>query len=80
MSLTAMTHEDHGTHICYTDAEVKACESVGWKKDPALSRSLSGEPMVEKSLVDKYVEKFGVKPHHRMSAETIQAKLDEKPS
>lgn len=77
MSLTAMTHEDHGTHICYTDADVKACEKVGWAKDPALSRQLAGEPMVDKSLVEKYTEKFGVKPHHRMSAETIKAKLEE---
>ena len=80
MSLIAMTHEDHGTHLCYSDAEVKQCEALGWKKDAALSRELSGQQPVEKSLVEQYVAKFGEKPHHRMSAETIKSKLEEKPS
>lgn len=77
MSLTAMTHEDHGTHICYTDADVKACEKVGWVKDPALSRQLAGEVPVDKSLIEQYEAKFGSKPHHRMAEATIKAKLAE---
>ena len=77
MSLIAMTHEDHGTHLCYSDAEVKQCELLGWKRDASLSRELSGQKPVEKSLVERYVAKFGEKPHHRMLEETIKSKLDE---
>lgn len=29
--LIYMTHEKHGVHIAYTDAEIKICESNGWK-------------------------------------------------
>lgn len=27
-----MKHNDHGYHICYTQAEVKVCEKAGWKR------------------------------------------------
>ena len=76
MSLTALRHDDHGVHIAYSDAEVKACIELGWSKDLALSRELSGSAPVDKSLVDKYKEKFGKPPHHRMTEKSIQDALD----
>ena len=77
MSLIAMVHEDHGTHIVYSDQERKICEENGWKSDPALSRILAGEAveLVEKSLVDKYKDKFGKPPHHLMKKANIEKAL-----
>ena len=79
--LTAMVHPDHGTHIVYTYAEQKACEEVGWKSDPALSRKLAGAeqpaPPADKTPAERYEVKFGKPPHHLMKSETILKELAE---
>ena len=75
--LFAMTHPDHGVHVVYSFDEQKQCEERGWKHDRELSKSLSGEAPIEKSLIDKYKDKFGKAPHHLMKADTIQKALDE---
>ena len=77
MSLIAMQHEDHGTHVVYSDQERKNAEALGWKANPALSRVLAGDAPVDKSLVDKYKDKFGKAPHHLMKSDSIEKALSE---
>ena len=75
--IIALRHEMHGTHIAYSDAEAKSAEENGWKRDPDLSRVLAGQPMIDKSVVDQYKEKFGKAPHHLMKQENIEKALRE---
>ena len=75
--IIALTHEMHGTHIAYSDAEAKQAESYGWVRDGALSKALAGNRTVDKSLIERYTEKFGKPPHHKMLAETIEKALTE---
>ncbi len=74
--IIALQHEAHGTHIAYSETEAIECEKTGWKRDPDLSRQLMGEPAIDKSMADKYREKFGKAPHHLMKKETIEKALN----
>ncbi|MDO8682401.1 MAG: hypothetical protein Q7N50_02835 [Armatimonadota bacterium] len=40
--IIALKSEEHGTHICYSDAEAKELEKAGWKRDLPLSDTLAG--------------------------------------
>ncbi len=75
--IIALRHEEHGVHIVYSENEVKDCLANGWVRDNVLSSELSGDRPIDKSLADKYMEKFGKPPHHKMKAETIEAALAE---
>ena len=75
--IIAMRHEMHGVHIAYSDQEAKQAAENGWVRDSALSVELAGLAPVDKSLIDKYKEKFGKPPHHRMLKESIEAALKE---
>ena len=79
-------HDDHGRHIAYSPQEAESNIKNGWKtvtKDEFydVPRETIKEEPEEKglrdTLVELHIEKFGEKPHHRMSESSIQAKLDE---
>ncbi len=83
-----LTHPGHGTHIAYTSQEVADCLANGWKirEEPkpvpppvveppkAVSVPIPERP---KTWVEKYIEKFGREPHHRMLADTIKRAVEE---
>ena len=75
--IIAMRHEMHGIHIAYSDAEAKLAADNGWVADRELSKELAGQTPVDKSLADRYFEKFGKKPHHLAKAESIEKALRE---
>lgn len=75
-------HPNHGRHKAISSQEAQANEENGWetvteeefyagivkKEKPVFNRD---------DLAELFELKFGKKPHHKMTAETIQAKLDE---
>jgi len=83
-------HPNHGRHIAYNQLEEKGNIENGWAtvtKEEFYSGILSKPKPKEENkeeyklshdeLVELYVLKFGKKPHHKLSAENIQKKLDE---
>ena len=75
--IIAMKHEMHGVHIAYSDAEAKLAADNGWVRDDILSKELAGLTPVDKTLIDKYKDKFGKPPHHLMKAAGIEKALRE---
>ena len=86
-----LVHPGHGTHIAYTSQEVADCLANGWKlrDEPKSIPTLDPVPVIEapkptpiperqKTWVEKYIEKFGKEPHHRMLPATIRAAVEEK--
>ena len=70
--MTRMVHPDHGV----TDAvgsEIEWNIKHGWKVEEAAPVA----KVAQKSLAERYAEKFGKPPHHRMRQETIEAALNE---
>ena len=59
-------------------ANEKAEENTELKKELDEVKAMLAKLMPEKSLEERYIEKFGKKPHHRMKPETIKAELDAK--
>lgn len=47
-----MKHPDNGYHICYTQAEVLACEKTGWKKCDYEKEHKAARAAKEKALKD----------------------------
>lgn len=45
--LIALRHEQHGTHLAYSEAEAVECEKNGWKRDPEWSEVMKGARPVE---------------------------------
>ena len=78
-------HPDHGRHFAASQQEADDNEKNGWrtvKREEFYGEAENNTPKgevteSEDDLVAQYVEKFGVKPHHKMKPETIRAKLDE---
>jgi len=81
-------HHEHGKHIAYGTVEADANIENGWKtvteeqfncgqlKEKAKKESETPE-FSRDDLVELHVLKFGKKPHHKLSAAKIKAKLDE---
>lgn len=78
-----LEHPQHGTHIAYSDIEVAACEKNGWKRreiltarKPAPAEAVEiAAPDGREVLVEAYRQKFGKKPHHKLSVESLKAAL-----
>lgn len=85
-----MFHEKHGHKIAYSTNEKERDEKVGWKNvteeqfyDRGSKKAKSQEPESPEAQVDpvrldliaKYEAKFGKKPHHKSSNETIEKQL-----
>lgn len=73
--LILMVHPKHGARHVYSITEQEAHEALGWKVDaPALL-----QPKKEQELTptERYAEKFGKPPHHRMLPESILKALEE---
>ena len=81
--MIAMTNENHGVHLAYSEDEARRAQEHGWKRDMVLTKQLAqpqpavDEPPAGPDLIAQYVEKFGKPPHHRMTTKTIEAALAE---
>lgn len=83
-----LQHPKHGTKVACSDEEAKEDEKVGWTRysvnTPIVAVVLSTavhaveqpETWGERAaLVEKYKERFGKKPHHKKSIETLRSEL-----
>lgn len=79
-------HPNHGRHFATNDAEERENIKNGWKtvteeefygkkEDP--EQESEDFELSRDDLAELYELKFNKKPHHKMTAETIKAKLDE---
>ena len=77
-----MVHPRHGSMHVYDEQQARINESSGWKRAdetaPVASTmdTVLDTGSVEKSLKERYAEKFGKPPHHRMTDETIRKALN----
>ena len=84
-----LIHKRHGKKIAHQDKEAEADKKNGWtevsedefygrnKAVPETTKAASDEDDAERAALAKaYEEKYGKKPHHRMSAETLRAALE----
>ena len=81
MPVTYMSHPQHGKLTC-TVAEVEANKKNGWSVMNSTEVEKPPKPIlpsieIEMSLADRYEQKFGKRPHHRMMDKTIEQKLME---
>lgn len=75
-----MTHPQHGTTIVYVAAEVESNKLNGWivQEEKELAVKIEVAPEIasqELSLNERYFEKFGKYPHHRLSEKNIEIAL-----
>jgi len=61
--------------ISILEGQIKALSDKISREDPV--EDIKIEDILEESLVDQYIAKFGKKPHHLMKEDTIRAKLNE---
>ena len=84
--MIVLTHPVHGIKHAYLEAEAEADEKNGWiRQAEPMQMSPSGtvdDPVIDEAelrteltLEQRYTEKFGKPPHHRMKPETIEAAL-----
>lgn len=79
-----LRHEQHGSKVACSEAEAVFDESKGWKRvqvaallKAAPTPSVAVEPSGERNaLIEQYVARFGKKPHHKKSDETIRKELN----
>lgn len=85
MSVIYMRHDIHGTKVACSEPEAVADEAKGWKRYEiaALLKPTVNALAVQAKTVDelaelrkKYAAKFGAKPHHKKSAETLKRELE----
>ena len=83
MSVIYMRHDVHGTKVACSDDEAKADEKNGWKRyevgtlltpEKVEAQNVASLPDVD-LLRARYQEKFGRKPHHKLSVESLQREL-----
>jgi hypothetical protein len=82
-----MSHPQHGQMHVYSESDAVANEKHGWVRDipkqeiPAVEKpsevNINTDFEDGHTLFERYENKFGKKPHHRMSQSTIEAKLKE---
>lgn len=84
MAVIYLQHERHGTKVACSELEAKADEEKGWKRygvavvsaAPPVAEPEKVETWGERSaLVEQYKDRFGKKPHHKKSVETLRAEL-----
>ena len=91
MAVIYLRHAVHGTKVACSDGEAAADCANGWQRysldepvEPVVEKGFPVDtplnafvPIVTdlEELRARYLEKFGVKPHHRKTAETLAAEL-----
>ena len=83
-----LKHAIHGRKVAVSEAEAAYDEKNGWERyevgalmQPApapVNAMLSAEPVSDDiaALREKYAAKFGQKPHHKKTAETLRRELE----
>lgn len=86
MPITYMRHIKHGVIPCSSTLEVEWNKKNGWEVDYSYGKPKPDEPKLiqtqeevkaERTPAQRYEDKFGHPPHHRMKLETIEQKLKE---
>lgn len=85
-----MTHPQHGAMHVYAEAHAVENEKNGWVRATEEKNSCNAayvqveqtqqtqiEGVSSQSPIDKYIEKYGQRPHHRMKPETIERMVAE---
>lgn len=80
-----LKHPKHGTKVAVSDDEAKADEKVGWVRfqvgtlltpeTPALDADKISAPQELDVVREMWAEKFGKKPHHKKSIDTLKSEL-----
>ncbi len=73
------THTDHGKHMSLSPQEAKTNEENGWttvSKETFYNIEPIKNNEEKDNLIKAYTEKFGKKPHHKMTEKTIQERLN----
>lgn len=85
MSVIYLRHEIHGTKVACSEPEAKADEAKGWERyeiaallKPTVNALVDPVAAVDElgELREKYTAKFGAKPHHKKSVETLKRELE----
>lgn len=78
-----LKHELHGTKVACSEAEAVYDESKGWKRYelPSLLRPApDAAPVIAMPDIEmlraQYAAKFGAKPHHKKSVDTLRRELE----
>ena len=82
MAVIYMKHPKHGTKVAIQEEEAKYDEKNGWERVKTVLASPSPvvvaaavEPDNREKLEADYRARFGRKPHHKKSNETLKAEL-----
>lgn len=79
MAVIYLKHSKHGTKVACSEAEAKADEEKGWERYQLAALLIPGfstpETHSREALAKEYFERFGKKPHHKKSVETLKAEL-----
>lgn len=74
-------HPRHGKHIAYNNLEANSNIDNGWEtvseEEFYGAKKKDDLGLSDSDLSELYEMKFGKKPHHKMTAESIKAKLEE---
>lgn len=83
MAIIYMRHHVHGNKVAICENEAVADEKNGWVRYNlgTLLTPIEAAPVVEyvenvQELRDLWEQKFGKKPHHKKSIETIRKELE----
>lgn len=82
-----LKHDTHGTKVACSEAEAVYDESKGWKRyelASLLRASSDAAPTVTPAIAQpdiemlraQYAAKFGAKPHHKKSVDTLRRELE----
>ena len=56
MKIYYLDHPEHGTHVCYSESDVKIAEKNGWilrKDEPVIEKTVAeDEPVIEKTVAE----------------------------
>ena len=74
-----LQHPQHGFHNFPTAEEVEAAKKLGWVECIPKPKPVETESQVHtaerEQLVAAYVDKFGKKPHHKLSDDKLREAL-----
>jgi hypothetical protein len=77
-----LKHPKHGTKVAVSDDEAKADEQVGWVRfqvgallTPEVPAPVNAGPQEIDVVREMWAEKFGKKPHHKKSIDTLKSEL-----
>jgi hypothetical protein len=71
-----LTHPEHGSKVATCEEEAVYDEANGWKRQEVAALFKPAEPSQLDTLRQEYERRFGTRPHHRKTAETLKTELE----